>query len=150
MIYCLDKKSGKIMWEKQGFRGIPRAARHTKATYCNSTPATDGQYLVTFLGSEGLFCFDMNGEPLWRKDFGKLEVGPSGMKDLQWGFASSPTIHDGKVIVEVDTQNDDFQASFDLKTGTKIWDKQRRDDSTWGSPTIYFDGASPRVAVNGY
>jgi outer membrane protein assembly factor BamB len=149
-LFCLDKNTGEILWHKEAWHSVPRAARHTKATHCNSTPATDGQYIVAFLGSEGLFCFDMNGEQKWRKDLGKLDAGPKEAKELQWGFASSPTILNGRVIVQCDTHDEGFVACFDLKNGNEIWNTPRRDDSTWSSPTVYFDGSSARVAVNGY
>lgn len=87
---CLDQHSGKILWDKPGFEAVPRLERHTKATHCNSTPATDGKHIVAMFGSEGVFCFDMEGRPLWHKDLGKLHAGPYDVPSLQWGFASSP------------------------------------------------------------
>jgi outer membrane protein assembly factor BamB len=54
-VYCLDKKSGKILWERVAYEGIPKVKRHTKATQANSTPATDGKRLVVLFGAEGLF-----------------------------------------------------------------------------------------------
>src|SRR5262245_5101937 len=60
-ILALDKDSGKILWDKRGHQAVPRVKRHTKASHCNSTPATDGKRIVAFFGSEGLFCFDMDG-----------------------------------------------------------------------------------------
>src|SRR6185503_18212988 len=66
-LLCLDKLSGKILWDKLGYEAVPRLERHTKATHCNSTPATDGQRIVAMFGSEGLFCFDMDGRKVWHK-----------------------------------------------------------------------------------
>ncbi|NQU87861.1 MAG: PQQ-binding-like beta-propeller repeat protein, partial [Mariniphaga sp.] len=58
-VYCLDKNTGKIIWEKLTHKGVPRTKRHTKASHANCTPATDGKHLVVFFGSEGLFCYDL-------------------------------------------------------------------------------------------
>jgi hypothetical protein len=58
-VYCLNKMNGDIVWERISHRGIPRVKRHTKASHANSTPATNGQYVLAFFGSEGLFCYDM-------------------------------------------------------------------------------------------
>src|SRR5678815_4049643 len=73
-LLCLDPGTGKVLWNKLGLEAVPRLERHTKATQCNSTPATDGQCIVAMFGSEGLFCFDMQGELRWRKDLGKLHA----------------------------------------------------------------------------
>ena len=59
-VFCIDKNSGKINWERTSFKGIPRMKRHPKSTHANTTVATDGKHVVAFFGSEGLFCYDMN------------------------------------------------------------------------------------------
>ena len=99
-LLAIDKSSGKIAWDKVGHEGVPRVKRHTKATHCNSTPATDGKNIVAIFGSEGLFCFDMDGELRWKKDLGPMDSGFFMVKSAQWGFARSPVSHDGKVIVQ--------------------------------------------------
>ena len=109
-VYCLDKKSGSILWEKSAHRGIPKALRHIKATHANCTPATDGRHVVAFFGSEGLYCFDFDGTLIWKKDLGFLDSGPPRAADLQWGFASSPVIYDGKVIVLCAVRGESFLA----------------------------------------
>ena len=63
-VFCLDKKSGKINWEKTAVRSIPKVKRHIKATHANCTPTTDGKYVVAFFGSEGLYCYDVDGNLL--------------------------------------------------------------------------------------
>ena len=46
--------------------------RHTKSTHANPTPTTDGRYLVVHFGSEGLLCYDLEGDLLWKKEQGYL------------------------------------------------------------------------------
>ena len=74
-MYCLDKHSGKIIWERVAHKGIPKSKRHTKASQANCTPATDGKYLVVHFGSEGLYCYDLKGNLIWKKDMGLLNPG---------------------------------------------------------------------------
>lgn len=150
MLICLDKRSGKKTWEKEGHRGVPSVARHTKATYCNSTPATDGKVIVTFFGSEGLFCFDMDGKPLWKKDLGRLEGGPMEFDTMEWGFASSPILYKGRVYIQCDVHDQAFVAALDASSGKEIWRTKRDEVPTWGTPTVYRDGKSARLAVNGF
>ncbi len=150
MVYCLNKRSGKLLWEREAHRGVPKVKRHTKATHANSTPATDGQYVVAFFGSEGLYCFTMDGELKWKKDFGVLDAGYYVVPQAQWEFGSSPIIHDGKVIVQCDVQKDSFLAALDVKDGNILWKTSRDEVPTWGSPTMYEHGGKKIVAVNGY
>ena len=117
VVYRIDKRTGKILWERTAHEGVPRRPRHPKATLANSTPATDGERVVAFFGSEGLYCYDMDGKLLWKKDFGPLDAAFFVAPDAQWGFASSPVIHDGVVYIQCDVLNDPFLAAFDLETG---------------------------------
>ena len=149
-VICLDKKTGKILWDKLAHKGVPKVKRHPKATHANSTPATDGKHLVAFFGSEGLFCYDMDGKLLWKKDFGVLESSFFMVHDAQWGFASSPVIYDGRVIIQVDVLKDSFLASFDVTTGKEVWKTAREDYPTWSTPTVYAGKDKTQVIVNGF
>ncbi len=149
-VFCLDKNSGKIIWERLAHEGIPRTKRHTKASHANPTPATDGNHLVAFFGSDGLYCYDFKGQLLWSKDLGILNAGPYTDPDVEWGFASSPIIYNGKVIVQCDFLGDSFLASLDVKTGKEIWRTQRDEISTWCTPTIIQVDGESQIIVNGY
>lgn len=150
-IYCVDKSSGEILWETSALKAVPRVKRHTKATHANSTPATDGNHLVTFLGSEGLFCFDAKtGEQKWRKEFGPMDSGYYVVPMAQWGFAASPIIHGGVVYVQVDVQKDSFVGAFDVETGVEIWRTPREEVPTWSTPAVYQHDGVKRLAANGY
>ncbi len=149
-LYCLDKNSGKVLWKKSAIRAIPRVKRHTKATHANSTPATDGKFVVAFFGSEGLFCYDMDGDLKWKKDLGPLDSGYFRVPTAQWGFASSPIIDRGRVYVQCDVQQGSFVACYDVKTGDEIWRTDRNEVPTWGTPAIYRKGKHAQLLVNGY
>jgi outer membrane protein assembly factor BamB len=149
-LLALDKATGKIIWNVIGHESAPKVARHTKATHCNSTPATDGERIVAIFGSEGLFCFDLAGKLLWKKDLGAMDAGYFASPSAQWGFASSPIIHEGKVIVQCDVQKDSFLAAFDVKDGRELWRTPRKDVPTWGTPTIVTSAGRTQIAVNGW
>lgn len=136
LVYCLDKRSGRILWQKTVHKGSPRIQRHVKSSYANPTPATDGRFLIAFFGSEGLYCFDLDGALLWKKDLGALEGGWSPVKGLQWGFGSSPVIYRGLVIVQCDTQNQSFIRAYHLDDGRIAWSVDRNEDTSWGTPTV--------------
>lgn len=149
-LLALDRASGKIIWNVLGHSAIPRVKRHPKATHCNSTPATDGDYIVAIFGSEGLFAFDKNGKLRWKKSLGPMDSGFFAVPSAQWGFGSSPIIQDGKVIVLCDVQTNSFLAAFDLKTGKEIWLTKRGDVPTWSSPTVVESGSRKQIVVNGW
>jgi outer membrane protein assembly factor BamB len=150
-VFCLDKQSGKVRWERELHRSVPAIKRHTKATHANSTLATDGTHIIAFLGSEGLHALDMKGKPLWKKqDFGVLDSGFFMVPQAQWGFASSPVIDQGVVYVQADVQKNSFVAAFDVKTGKELWRTARADVPTWSTPALQKGPGGPRVILNGF
>ncbi len=149
-LLCLDKNSGKILWDKSAYKGVPKVMRHIKATHANCTPATDGKYVVAFFGSEGLYCYDFDGNQVWKKEFPVLDAGPPDANELQWGFASSPIIEDGKVIVFISVRNDSYLAAFDVRDGKEIWKTPRESDPCWATPTVDESPKRSQVIVNGY
>jgi outer membrane protein assembly factor BamB len=149
-LLCLEKKTGKVRWDKVEYQAVPRLERHTKASHCNSTPATDGQRIVAIFGSEGLFCFDLDGKLLWRKDLGRMNSGPYDMPTLQWSFGSSPVLHEGKVIVQCDVLAEQFLAVFDAQDGRELWRVPRKEVSTWCTPIISDAPGRSQIIVNGW
>lgn len=148
-VYCMDKRSGRILWERTVLKGKPRIQRHVKSSYANPTPAVDGSHLVAFFGSEGLYCFDFEGVLLWKKDLGMLEGGWSSVKGLQWGFGSSPIIYRDLVIVQCDTQSQSFLRAYHLDDGSVAWSVDRDEDTSWGTPTILSFPARDELIASG-
>jgi outer membrane protein assembly factor BamB len=149
-LICVDAATGRTIWDKLGFESVPRLERHTKATQCNSTPATDGQRIVAIFGSEGLFCFDMQGELRWRKDLGKLHAAPHDGPTYQWGFASSPILFDSKVVVQVDTITEQYLAVFQANDGRELWRRSRKDNSSWCTPIVAKSETRTQIIANGW
>lgn len=148
-LYCLDAASGRIVWERTCVQGVPRFKRHTKATHCNPTPASDGTYVVAHFGTEGLFCYTVEGELKWKKDLGPLDVGPHNGPGLEWGFASSPILVDGRVVVQCDVKQEPFLAAFDAADGRQLWRVARGDVPGWCTPTALRTPDGWQVITNG-
>ena len=148
-VYALDKKTGKIKWQHSAFKGVPKIKRHTKSTHANSTLATDGERIVAFFGSEGLYAYDLKGTLLWKKDLGVLDAGYYMVPGAQWETGSSPVLHDGKVVIQADVQKGSFLALFDAKDGREIWRVARADVPTWSTPTIHQVNGKTQILVNG-
>ncbi len=148
-IYGLQKSSGKIIWEQTAYQGLPRAKRHRKSSQCNSTPVTDGRFVATVMGSEGLYCYDVEGKLLWQKDLGILDGGYVGKPWFQWGHGSSPVIYKNMVIVQIDKFEDSYLAAYDVKDGNEIWSVARTDIPTWSTPTIFERSNRVELITNG-
>ena len=149
-VYCINKHTGETIWERTSFTGIPEMKRHPMSTHANTTLATDGSHVVAFFGSEGLYCYDMDGNLLWDKDFGTLKSVFFVSEGAEWEFASSPIIHDGKVIVQCDVFENSFVAALDIETGDEIWRAERDEYPGWSTPNIYKYNGKDYVIVNGY
>ena len=148
-IYCVDKLTGEVLWERTAYTGVPRGRRHLKSTFANATPVTDGEHVVAFFGPEGLYCFDMEGNLIWQQDLGI--VGHLG-----WGMGSSPIIYRNMVIVQSDTSarrgelSSSFIVAFDLADGSERWRTPRDERAgSFGTPTLYEASAGTQLITNG-
>jgi outer membrane protein assembly factor BamB len=149
MIFALDKRNGRVLWTDKPYEGVPRAKRHVKATQANSTPVTDGRYVVALFGSEGLACYDTNGKLLWKQDLGVLNPGLWDDKESSWGHASSPIIYRDLVIVQADGHKQSFIAAFNLKDGKQAWRVERNEITSWTTPSIYQGKDRTELIANG-
>jgi len=148
-IYCLDKVSGKVLWSKTAYEGTPRAKRHIKATQANSTPVTDGRYVVAMFGSQGLDCYDLDGKVIWKKDVGILDPGLWDDPTSSWGHASSPVIYKDLVIIQADGHKQSFIAAYNLKDGSQAWRVERDEITSWSTPTINASAMRTELVANG-
>ncbi len=147
---CLDKRSGAEIWTSALFVGRPEFPRHTKGSYAASTPVTDGKHVVAFFGSEGLYCYDVDGRRIWSKDVGSFDAGFYLVRDAQWGVATSPVIHDDLLILQCDVLRDSYLVALDVATGDEVWRTQRDDRPTWSTPTVHVGGERAQVICNGF
>ena len=148
MLYAIDKRTGKIRWERTAIEGAPRNKRHIKSTYASSSPATDGRIVVAWFGSEGIHAYDFNGAKRWSVDLGRVDMGAYDIPSYEWGPASSPIIWNGLVIVQCDTQADSFLLALDAETGETVWKTDRKELPSWGTPTIVNTAAGPELVTN--
>jgi outer membrane protein assembly factor BamB len=145
----IDKASGRVLWNREVFKGTPRVKRHVKASHASATPATNGRVIVALLGSEGLFCFDMDGTPKWRQDLGPLAVGLASDPTYEWGPASSPVIDGDLVFVQNDRYQDSYIAAFSLATGKQVWRQNRDELPSWATPLVAKTAGRTEVITNG-
>jgi len=148
MLYALDKRNGRLQWERVAFEGTPVDKRHIKSTYASSTPATDGRIVVASFGSQGVYAYDLNGNLQWKADLGRMDVGAYDIPSFEWGPASSPIIWNDLVIIQCDKQTDSFVIALNAKTGAIVWKTDRDELPSWGTPTIATTAAGPVLVTN--
>jgi outer membrane protein assembly factor BamB len=146
-LLCLDRKTGRILWERTAHEGIPRVKRHAKASQASATPATDGRHVIAMMGSEGLYAYDVDGRLLWKRDLGRLNVGYVDEPAEEWGPGSSPILHDGLVIVQNDRHRDSYVIAFDVGTGAEKWRASRDEMPSWSTPVVH-RGARSTLVTN--
>jgi len=113
-IYCLNLQTGEPTWEKLLHEGVPAAGRHLKNSYASETPVTDGERVYAYFGDMGLFCLDMDGNEVWKKEL------PAVKTQAGWGTASSPVLHNGRLYILNDNDDESWLACFDAKTGEHL------------------------------
>jgi outer membrane protein assembly factor BamB len=79
-----------------------------------------------------------------------MDAGYYMMTNTSWGFASSPLLHDGKVIVQCDVLSEQYLAAFDAKDGKQLWRTPRKDAPTWSTPVIATTPGRTQIIVNGW
>ena len=143
MVYCYDLKSGKEIWNHEAHVGEPKVPRHPKSSYAAETPVTDGQRLYVLFGDLGLYCYDLDGKQLWKRD-----IAPQKTL-MDYGAASSPVVHDGQVFVVYDNFGPSWIASFDTETGKENWRTARDETHSWATPLIWKNDERTEIVVNG-
>lgn len=135
-LYGIDAMTGKTQWSHSPVQAVPRIKRHQKASHANTTPVADRRFVAAFLGSEGLHVYSAAGKPLWKKDLGTLTVGLKNDLNSEWGFSSSPVLHKDTLVVQCDTNKEDFVAAFDVRTGRELWRHAREEFPAWSTPIV--------------
>ncbi|HEX7186392.1 MAG TPA: PQQ-binding-like beta-propeller repeat protein [Thermoanaerobaculia bacterium] len=147
-VFALDRKTGKVLWERVAHSGVPQVKRHMKATHANSTPATDGEHVVALFGSAGLYCYKADGTLKWKKDLGVLDAGWFYDPSYQWEYGASPIIYKNLVIVQADLQKGSFIAAYDLADGRQVWRTERDEIPSWATPSIFESGKRAELVTN--
>ncbi len=131
VVFCLDLRTGKILWEKTAHEGVPKEGHHLKNTLASETPVTDGKHIFAYFGNVGLFAYDLEGNPAWKVSLGDYPMA------LNWGTASSPVIGDGRVFIVNDNEKHSSVQAFDADTGNRVWEKPREEKSNWATPFVW-------------
>ncbi len=142
-LVALDRATGKIVWEKTLREEIPHEGNHQDGSLAPASPLTDGENIIAYFGSRGLYCLTMNGDLVWEKDLGDMQTRNG------FGEGSSPALHCAALVVNWDHEGASFIVAFDKKSGRELWRRPREEPTSWSTPLIIDDGKRIQVIVSG-
>ncbi len=134
LLLCFEAESGKALWRRKLAEGnkLWRKGNNT-----SPSPVSDGRHVWTVTGTGVVTALDLDGAVRWTKDL-QADYGEFG---LQWGYASSPLLFEGKLVVEVlhgsYTDEDSYLLALDASTGEVVWRVDRPTDAPRESPDAY-------------
>lgn len=140
---CLDLHSGKALWERVVHEGVPETPIHIKSSYASETPVTDGHRVYFCFGGVGIFCFDLDGNEVWRHALPPLPTR------YGWGAAASPTLADGRLYYCNDNEQQSQLICLDASSGKVIWEVPRDEKSNWSTPFVWRNSQRTELVTAG-
>jgi len=143
-VLCLDLNSGRKIWEQTAHAAIPAKSHHIKNTLASETPTTDGERIYAYFGNVGLFVYDMDGKPVWS------ELMPPKETQYGWGTAISPVLHQDRVYVVNDNEEQSYLLALDKKTGEEKLRIDREDEKTnYATPFVWENDLRTELVTSG-
>jgi outer membrane protein assembly factor BamB len=143
VLMCLDRKTGKLLWERVTKVAVPHEGYHPQyGSFASNSPVTDGKHVIAWFGSRGVYCFDMDGNKVWEKDF----ATPLKIR-LTFGEGTAPLLVGEKLILNFDHEGESFIVALDKSTGREIWRTPRTDGTNWSMPVAFTFGGKQQVVV---
>jgi outer membrane protein assembly factor BamB len=144
-VVCLDVANGEQLWTRTVQSGRPQFAIHPSNTYATESPVANEHVVVAYFGAIGLVvALDLEGEMLWRRDVGVHKTSNS------FGTGSSLAMVDGRVYVQLHSEEKAEVLCLDALSGQTVWQAARDKASTaWSSPLIWKNTARTEVIVSG-
>ena len=131
-VICLSLKSGQELWKREVISRAPLNQVHIKNTYASETPVTDGERVYAYFGNVGLFCFAVEGKPLW-----SVTNWPAVKTRYGWGSAASPVLHGDRLFLVNDNEEKSYVVALDKRSGAQVWKNERDEPSNWATPYLW-------------
>jgi outer membrane protein assembly factor BamB len=138
------RSDGSEVWRAKAPALQLEAHHETEGSPAASTPATDGEHIVSYFGSCGLFCYDFAGKELW-----KIEMPPASTLG-NYGSGVSPVIAEKTVVLLRDESNDPRIIAIDITTGKEKWQQKRNSHGGFSTPVVWETLAGKQVAAAGH
>jgi len=143
VLYCYDRATGRLNWKRVANREQPHEGTHSTNGFASASPCTDGERVYAHFGSRGLYCYTMEGEPVWKRDLGDMTCRGT------FGEGSSPTLAGDKIVVPWDHEGQSHLFALDKRTGETIWDVERDEPTCWATPLVIEHNGNEQIIMNG-
>jgi outer membrane protein assembly factor BamB len=140
-VLCFDRATGEQLWERVARQERPHQGIQPSNSFSSGSPVTDGERIYASFGSSGLYCYDFEGNLIWEKDLGKVNV--------TFGEGSSPTLVGDTLLMVQDNNNASFLYALDKKTGRELWKQPRDEGSGWTTPFVLEHGGRTEAIISG-
>jgi outer membrane protein assembly factor BamB len=130
VVLCFDRQTGKERWRQIAAEAVPHEGYQPTHSYAAFSPTTDGKHLYVSFGSRGVFCYDLDGKQIWKRELGWMHTR------LGWGEGASPALHGDALVVNWDQEAGSFYACLDARTGETRWKIERDEVTTWATPPL--------------
>lgn len=142
-VMALEREDGSVAWEHVAREAVPHEGTHGDATWASASALTDGELLFAYFGSNGLFAYDLEGEPLWERQLGLMQTRNG------FGEGASPAVHGDTLVVQWDHEGPSFIVALDKRTGKERWKRDRDEPTSWATPVIVEVDGKPQVLTSG-
>lgn len=143
-LLCFDRDSGDLRWQRTATTATPHEGTHSTNGFASASPCTDGRHVYAHFGSRGLYCYTLDGEPVWKRDdFGRMSTRS------EFGEGSSPTLFGDKILVPWDHEGPSALFALDKSTGQTVWKTSRDEPTCWATPLVVGDEGRWQVVMNG-
>ena len=143
VVLAVDRSDGSIAWQQPVHEELPHEGWHYTASAASNSPVTDGRHVIASFGSYGVYCLDMDGNEVWSKQLGKMQIKHGH------GESSTPALSGNTVIVNWDQETGSFIVALDKQTGDEKWRQPRDEETSWSSPIVIEHQGQPQVVVSG-
>ena len=142
VVMAIHRKDGSVQWSKTVREAWPPKGTHRDNSWASGSPLTDGKYLFAFFGSHGLFCLDLKGNLLWKKDLGEMKTR------MNFGEGSTPALCGDKIIVNWDHEGQSFVTALSKADGRELWNVDRNEQTSWATPLVVDWAGKKQVVVS--
>lgn len=139
MLLCLDRNTGKTLWQKVAREEVPHEGHHADHGYSSQSAVTDGKLVYAYFGSRGLYAYDLKGNLKWSKSLGRMQTRNG------FGEGSTPALHGNALVVTWDHEGEDFIVALNAATGKELWRQKRDEPTSWATPLIVQHGKQTQV-----
>ncbi|MFN2445287.1 MAG: PQQ-binding-like beta-propeller repeat protein [Vicinamibacterales bacterium] len=141
-VMAIDRRSGKTRWERVAREETPHEASHQdNGTWASSSAITDGEHVIAYFESRGIYAYDLHGTLIWQKDLGDKQMRN------EFGEGSTPALHGNHLVIVWDHQGQSFITALDKRDGHELWRVNRDEIDTWSTPLIVEWGGRHQVVT---